>query len=185
MDFHLGPSLEPRQEIGPQLVIANKILLYGSAELETLLDEELSENPALEVEEVARCPRCGAVLSGKEQRFCARCNRLMGDLQPLPWEAPPAPEGDPSSDEEWSDPILRIVAPTSLSDYLMWQLRPMLEPGEEPLATFLVESLDERGFLACSLEEASIALGVGVDALERVLSKIQDLDPPGVGARGA
>ncbi len=122
---------------------------------------------------------------GKERRFCARCNRLIGDLQPLPWEAPPAPDSDPSADEEWSDPILRIVAPTSLSDYLMWQLRPMLEPGEEPWATFLVESLDERGFLACSLEEASAALGVGVDALERVLAKIHDLDPPGVGARGA
>lgn len=185
MDFYLGPSLEPRQEIGPQLVIANKILLYSSAELETLLDEELSENPALEVEEVARCPRCGAALSGREQRFCARCNRLIGDLQPLPWEAPSISDGDPSSDDEWSDPILRIVAPTSLSDYLMWQLRPVLEPGEEPLATFLVESLDERGFLSCSLEEASGVLGCGVEALERVLAKIHDLDPPGVGARGA
>lgn len=185
MDFYLGPSLEPRQEIGPQLVIANKILLYSSAELEQLLDEELSENPALEMEEVARCPRCGAALSGTEQRFCARCNRLMGDLQPLPWEGRPASDGDLSADDEWSDPIMRLVAPTSFSEYLMWQLRPMLAPGEEPLAAYLVDSLDERGFLTCSLEEAATALGVEVDALERVLGKIQELDPPGVGARGA
>ena len=53
MDFFLGPGLDIGPVIRPQLVIANKILLYNSAELEQLLDEELSENPALEVEEVA------------------------------------------------------------------------------------------------------------------------------------
>jgi len=185
VDFFLGPGLDIGPVIRPQLVIANKILLYNSTELEQLLDEELSENPALEVTEVARCPRCGAVLSGTERRFCARCNRLMGDFQPLPWERRTAAASSPSGDDEWTDPISRVAASMSLSDYLLWQLSPTLDSEDEPLARFLAASLDERGFLNCSEDEACAAVGVSRENVQQMIFRIQELDPPGIGARDA
>lgn len=183
MDFFLRPGLEIGPAIRPQLVIANRILLYNSAELEQLLDEELSENPALEATEVIRCPRCGAVLSGHERRFCARCNRLMGDLQPLPWERPSVATSSLGEEDEWGDPITRVAAPMPLSEYLLWQLRPTLAPEDEPLATYLVGNLDERGFLACSVDEACAAVGASREKVLEILSRIQESDPPGIGAR--
>ncbi|NLE76071.1 MAG: hypothetical protein GX605_04885, partial [Chloroflexi bacterium] len=185
MEYYLGPGLEIKGTIGPQLVIANNILLLNSAELEQSLEKELSENPALEMEDVARCPRCGAVLSSNEHRLCARCNHQTGDVQPLPWESRTIFTSSGEAEDEWTDPIMRLAAPTSLGDYLLQQLGLTLEPEEGPLARFLVDSLDQRGFLTCSDEDICQALGLPLEKVQAMVARLQELDPPGVGARDA
>jgi RNA polymerase sigma-54 factor len=51
------------------------------------------------------------------------------------------------------------------------------------LAEFIVGSLDDRGWLATSLEDIAQATGRPLDECERVLKVVQALEPVGVGAR--
>ena len=70
-------------------------------------------------------------------------------------------------------------------DYLWWQWAASLEPEDEELARFLIASLDDRGFLMCSEEEVSVATGAPEERVAILRSRLQALDPPGVGARDA
>lgn len=51
------------------------------------------------------------------------------------------------------------------------------------LCRFLIDCLDERGYLDCSLEELSREFDIPLFSLEQALFAVQMLDPPGVGAR--
>ena len=64
------------------------------------------------------------------------------------------------------------------------QLRPLLDPMDVPIATYLAESLDERGLLMVSVEEAATELGTSAERVESVLFDLQQVDPVGVGSRG-
>src|ERR1700688_1107725 len=64
-----------------------------------------------------------------------------------------------------------------------------LDESRYKLADFIIDSLDESGFLTCDMEsiaeEISFKQNIWVQAgeLEPVLKIIQDLDPPGCGSR--
>lgn len=76
--------------------------------------------------------------------------------------------------------------PTSLQNHLEEQLVILdLNEPELRMARFIINNLDERGFLAVSLHEIAREAGHAVSPLEvgRVLKIVQTLDPPGVAAR--
>ena len=72
----------------------------------------------------------------------------------------------------------------SLNEHLTNELH-LLSVSEEDLAIgeVLIGSLDDRGYLATSLDELAQLTGVAVAEIERVLALVQTLDPPGIGAR--
>ena len=55
-------------------------------------------------------------------------------------------------------------------------------PEERVWAEWIIENIDDNGYLASPLEEISKICGP-VEVLEHVLKKVQKLDPAGVGAR--
>jgi len=81
----------------------------------------------------------------------------------------------------------------SLAHHLEWQL--LLTPFSETdqaIATAIIDSIDHNGYLATSLEDICDSLNensdaeedkVELDEVESVLKRIQNFDPPGVGAR--
>ncbi len=95
----------------------------------------------------------------------------------------------PSDDDDL--PPLQIHEPTTtLRDHLMAQLR-VTQAGlrDRALITFLIESLDEDGYLTASLDEVIAdlpeELEVDLDELNAALALLQSFDPAGVGARSA
>jgi RNA polymerase sigma-54 factor len=92
-----------------------------------------------------------------------------------------ANDGDDSM--EWQQSRHR-----NLRDHLLEQV-PLLREGEaiNALLRVLIESLDDDGFLAITLEETAALAGVSPEALEddwqHALSLLQSLEPSGVGAR--
>lgn len=78
----------------------------------------------------------------------------------------------------------------SLVEYLMWQMRltPFSEL-EQNIATEIIDSIDEYGYITSSLDDIyqSLVKSVGpeleLDEVEAVLTRIQHFDPPGVCAR--
>jgi len=64
--------LLPQQQlkVTPKQIAANYILQLSSLELQDVINQELEENTALDLEEVQVCPLCGNPLTG---RVCLNC----------------------------------------------------------------------------------------------------------------
>jgi RNA polymerase sigma-54 factor len=182
----MEPSLvlEQRLAVTPQLVMANALLQLSATELERAVSQELAENPLLELIEVACCPRCGQAMPGGYCSACGRQGVHETTLMSADWEYD-APSWERDDAEEGDDGIAQLASVTTLAEHLLRQARLILSPETLPIAAFLVENLDERGFLRCDLDEAATLCGVERARVESVLSTIQGLDPVGVAARDA
>ncbi len=72
----------------------------------------------------------------------------------------------------------------TLQEHLMSQLKAMdISSDDERIAAFIINNLDENGYLTVSKHEIAAILQVDRDRVSRMLRLVQTLDPPGVGAR--
>lgn len=77
-----------------------------------------------------------------------------------------------------------VVAAQSLQEMLLEQVRDSdLSPEQLALAEMIVGNIDERGWLASSIEELAASTGVPLEKFAAALTIVQSFQPPGVGAR--
>ncbi|MDH4007304.1 MAG: RNA polymerase factor sigma-54, partial [Desulfuromonadales bacterium] len=70
------------------------------------------------------------------------------------------------------------------TDHLMWQLGlSRLENREREVAAEIIGNVDDDGYLQVSIEELSAQIGCEPEQAEKVLTAVQDFDPPGVASR--
>jgi RNA polymerase sigma-54 factor len=87
--------------------------------------------------------------------------------------------GDEDSDLE--DYVANQV---SLRDHLSAQLPlTITDPVERLIGQYLVDLVDEAGYIPPDLEPLSQRLGAPIELIESVLAKLQTFDPPGIFAR--
>jgi RNA polymerase sigma-54 factor len=199
----LGPSLSIRQTqalvLTPQLQQAIKLLQLSTLELEAYIAEELAKNPLLE-------SRGGdddgepAVAAGGEEGEGDEApddpgadNLILGqaeDDRPLDvdWTSEALETdsfadvvGSAPSDEGFDFDRVQYAA-SSLAEHLIDQLHGY-SGDEGDLARVLAEMLDETGYLTVPPPDIAEATGAPVELVERALAIVQNLDPPGVGAR--
>jgi RNA polymerase sigma-54 factor len=97
------------------------------------------------------------------------------------WQDNPA-----ESDDDDRRPAVEntLTRKTSLEDHLMWQLRMSpLSEEEKRIGASVIYNLNDDGYLETPLEDLAAQLECDVGAVEKVLRRIQRLDPPGVAAR--
>lgn len=156
-----------RQEMAvrmiPEQIVASMILRMTAEELREHLQEELESNPALEVRETSAEESAPAIMP-----------------EPVWLEAYPPYGARPADDEEY---IVDVPAEETLRDYLWAQFRAVSDPGDHAIGRYLIESIDDNGYLSVPLLEVAEDLGESLERIEAVLHQIQELDPPGVGAR--
>ena len=71
-----------------------------------------------------------------------------------------------------------------LTDHLTWQLSASPVPERQrELAEAIIGNLDENGYLNGTVEEIAASESAQVGEVEEALRLVQELDPPGVGAR--
>ncbi len=180
--FDLGQEM--RAWVSPSLIEANYILSLSRLELQDVIAAEMEANPALEMDERQTCPLCGSVLDGT---FCTTClvsQRTTPD--PESYEDFPEQLVNASStrdDSDDFDPMTLVASDMSLPEQILADARTILEPGEYPIAEYLVDALDDRGFLTVDLNEVADLTGLPLETLTGVLEVIQDVAPVGVGAR--
>lgn len=74
---------------------------------------------------------------------------------------------------------------TSLHSHLKQQLQLALtDPARRLIGDYLIDMVDEAGYLQGDLAEAAAQLGAPLSWIEETLSVLQTFDPPGVCARG-
>ena len=77
-----------------------------------------------------------------------------------------------------------ITRPESLFDYVQWQVHFLeLNEKQKKIAEQIVGNINHDGYLNASIEEIAIAAGTSQNEVLEVLQKIQQFDPPGIGAR--
>src|SRR6476661_5501532 len=169
----------------PQLVAANHVLALSSAELQSLIYQEMDENPALDMEENAVCPRCGFPLRGPTCETCQR-NATLEQSSTLGAND----YGDDTNwrqqtrgDEDEFDPTTRVAAQMSLAEHLTLSLQAQFPAEDAPLIEYLVGNLDEDGRLRCSSDEAVDRFDATPEHVEEIIRALQAMDPIGVGAR--
>jgi RNA polymerase sigma-54 factor len=183
VDLRLLP--QQQLKVTPKQIAANYILQLSSMELQDVINAELQDNPALDLEESQVCPLCGEPLQG---RICLNCFGLAS--------RPPRgdePEGEPlegtsltqrDEDDEDYDPIVRAEAEQTLAEYLSWNVRVMLPARLHPTAEYLIGNINDNGRLeGVTLEDAARLTKVSLEDAERVLQTIMSIEPWGIGAR--
>lgn len=77
-----------------------------------------------------------------------------------------------------------LVAEKSLRDHLLDQLGiTMAEPRIRAIAAYLIEYIDEAGYLKVEDETIAELLGASIDDVQRAVAILQKLDPSGIAAR--
>lgn len=170
------------QRIDPKLILANNILQLSQLELQQAIEQELAENPALEIPEDDPCDNCDL-----PRTLCIDCvfakNTVSSDdvdLASYDLEIPTDLSGDLDNE---NDVISNIVADVTLHDHLRLSLRAVLPEEQFEIGEYLISNINENGYLECTVAEAAEALGASEQEVEAVLAVIQTLEPSGVGAR--
>jgi RNA polymerase sigma-54 factor len=170
-----------RPRVSARLVAASAMLELSGTALQEAITRELEENPALEADEIPSCEVCGTPLQGS---ICPTCLRLQRAELPTEWAEGRDVEGTPAGAEgDDFDPFAAAPGRETLVERLLADLGAVLPREDKPIAEHLVGNLDERGYLAGSVEEIADALAVDVARVEAVLAALQTLEPVGVGAR--
>jgi RNA polymerase sigma-54 factor len=184
----------------PQLQQSIRLLQLSSLELTQEIEQALIDNPLLECDDLPvgsamRIAADGAIVG----EFAAAAAPVAGAAEPeaggddadasaglsgLDWGSVRGERDDDEGPGAWA-----TTAP-SLCDHLKGQLAATTaSPRDRALVEMLIESLDEQGYLAGSLDELLAICppeaGVELDDLVTALRLLQSFDPPGVGARSA
>ncbi len=191
----LGPSIQLRQSqqlvMTPQLTQAIKLLTLSNLELESVIAEEIAKNPLLEV---GSSEDSDSAPDPEEASAPLLADELIPgaseDDRPLDYDfTEQALETDsfadvavaPASDEGFDFDRLEAVE-TSLAEHLLAQLHGASGPAAL-LAEIIVQQLDPNGYLTTALADIARDSGASLAEAEHALKLVQDLDPPGVGAR--
>ena len=198
-------KLSQHLTLTPQLQQSIKLLQISTIEMQQEIERYLLENPMLEREDSPNESFAGAQqfdspttpISTQET---VRDPDTRDDVQ----SEPPLPPGEVDDDrwtsdagtysgagrdgEEDSDPQDSHAATISLREHLVSQLgMTQMSDRDRSLVRFLVEALNDDGYLLASLAELWETLPaeyeVELEELEIALKHIQNFDPLGVGAR--
>lgn len=187
MRMGYGLNVEQTQKLimTPELRQAITVLQLSSLDLSMYIEQQLEENPLLELREDE---------NGREEvpaeEKPAEAEEEKGDYD-LDWEEYFHDSSDlgmvrpekPQEQQEFSYENFLSQAPT-LSEHLLSQLHlSPCGPRERLIGEYLIGNIDENGYLQASVQEAAAQLKIGVSEVTVVLNLIQGFDPPGVGAR--
>ncbi|MGB3210624.1 MAG: RNA polymerase factor sigma-54 [Desulforhopalus sp.] len=181
-----------------QLRQAIKLLQLNRLELSDALQAEIEQNPALEEDysrpETAENPMSLSSTVEENGRGIesdvTENIKVDGTLGETNWEdysnnfdsnfsfAHETPPADAPSQFEF------ISEKPGLTAYLQWQLAHCeLDEKEWEIARFFVGNLNRYGFLEVDLNKVIEETGCEQDDAEYILEVLQELDPPGIGAR--
>lgn len=180
MELGQRPELRQKVTLSPQVYQGLSILAMPVAELQQLIETEILENPVLEVEEPEESSDGDeeSLDSGEEDRSWDEWLDMYDELDSMETGAPRDPDAEAANTEEFVGGVV------SFDDYLLDQLAMLdLTPEVARAARAIVGSLDDDGFFIGDCREIAKIAGVSGAVAEEGLRVVQQLDPPGVGAR--
>ena len=188
LDYNLKLEQTQKLIITPELKLAITLLQYSALELQDHIQEELLNNPVLEVQEAKEAEK----EDEKEPEPVDIEEPTVDD--DFPWEEyfrdmdldTAAYSTGKTREIPDYQPSVENCARTSgtMLEDLLGQLRLLpLTARQYSLAAYLAGNLDHNGYLQGELEELAAAIGAKVNTLQAALRIVQKLEPSGVGCR--
>lgn len=181
MQMSYGLSLTQTQKLvmTPELRQAITILQLSAQELDEYIEQELLENPLLDLNE--DISKNDDVIEKSEQK----------DSDTIDWEDYFQDCADldflrfPREKKEEEPGLENFVSSTpTLQEHLMMQLHLCsISRTEFKIGEFLIGNIDKKGYLTISSAEAAKILKVSEQEVEDVVKIIQTFEPAGIGAR--
>jgi RNA polymerase sigma-54 factor len=193
LEQKLSLKLAQKLVMTPSLQQAIKLLQMTRMELETLLTQELVENPVLEENEIVddetpqreeemapEAPTNGEGLDHTESMENIDLDAYFGDY----WEGP----GQSSMMEEREEPPIEnsLSREADLYDHLLWQLHMAdVTPRQREIVELIIGNLNPDGFLVATPEEIR-EMGEAeereytMEEIEEALCIVRSFDPPGI-----
>ncbi|MDU5040648.1 MAG: RNA polymerase factor sigma-54 [Clostridium perfringens] len=173
MDFNLNLTQEQKLIMTQQMQLSIKLLQMSTYDLREYIEKEFSENPVLEAqyEDTKEVSKEQDRLEYKE---------LVKYLESDNYGSQSYGEYD----EEGISPFTFISKPESLTDYLEGQILELpIDEYMRSVCSYMVECLDQKGYLDIKKEELMNELDCSEETFNRALIVIQNLEPVGIGAR--
>jgi RNA polymerase sigma-54 factor len=154
----------------PELKQAITVLTLPALELTNYIQQQLEENPVLELPEGLVEPDLPPSEDGNID-----LKELFADSSDLGLGAGVFRE------EKFFEPV--VIQYSSLQDYLKFQLHIIkLTPKESRIGEFIIDSINSEGYLTVSVEEIAEVIGESKSQINEILAIIKTFDPAGVGA---
>ena len=204
----LGMRMGQALTMTPALQQAIRLLQLSTLDLKQEIQQALDSNVMLELDDDPS-PESEAgqeAAAEAESANEAEAYELSGEIaavevrgdEPIPDEMPvdadwseiydTAPSRENSGDEDLADfRRANLHENETLQEHLRWQARLLpLKEWEAEVVDYLIDAINEDGYLegwdeACTHFRET--MGLAPAQLERVLHRVQDLDPPGIAAR--
>lgn len=171
MDFSLNLTQEQKLIMTQEMQLSVKLLQMSGFELQEYVERELQENPVLD----AKAPS-----SNKEEKEKIDYKELIKYFEFDNYSH----HSYQKDDEEELSPFNFISEKKSLKEYLKEQVRDLDEKDYiKSICLYLIESIDEKGYLSVSDGEISEELKISQELTEYCINVIQNLEPDGIGAR--
>jgi RNA polymerase sigma-54 factor len=198
LEQKLQPKLSQRLIITPQLQQAIRLLQLSKLDLQEEISQELVENPALEeggtrVDMTSGDDSSNGQDNEREVTAGEQATRQDDDFdyssffRDLEDSYRPTRGMIEHRSVDDSPTIEQFVSSVRhLSDHLLWQLEmSVLDSGRHAIGEAIIGNIDERGYLAASVEEIAAMAPEGaepwsVEEVEEVRKAIQRFDPVGV-----
>lgn len=187
-------SQKQLQRLSPQQIQLMKLLQVPTAQLEQRVKEELEANPALEEGSIEPDSFEQELDSPREEKDEQAATDELEDIDLSDYydddDIPDYKTRSNNYSADDDDKEYPVSVQSSFHEHLVDQVGLLnLDDEEEKIALQIVGSIDDDGYLRREVEAITddLAFGQNIivtpDVIERILKKIQDFDPPGVGAQ--
>ncbi|MGI6736511.1 MAG: RNA polymerase factor sigma-54 [Anaerovoracaceae bacterium] len=164
----------------PELIQAIQILQFNTQELETYVSEQLLTNPVLEQDPAHESNDTEAISPEDSTREEA----LNDYLQERDYDDISYRQRDFTRSEQQNTYEQYVTTDETLPEHLLFQLQYTCHDASlRRLGRYIIESLDQSGYMTATLEEIAAENNVSTARAEEALQLIQSFDPVGVGAR--
>jgi len=172
MELKMVPKLG--LHLTPQLIVMMRLLGLQAFELRQEVAKTLEENPLLEED---------SSTADTDELPLDDDVKLLEYLSGGP-SGPPRDAPEPEADEERRRPEIAESVDQDLRDHLLEQLHEeIVDPNLLPIGEWIIENLDERGFLDKDCLVIALQLGAEDDEVTAMLDRIHHFDPIGTAAR--
>ncbi len=157
--------------VDPKIVLSSRILQLSQQELDQAIETELSDNPALE-----RLHEDQEAISDETILRAVAPHELRHSSDDYEYQR------SSSNDDEYTNWIDLASSTTSLWEHLRAQLIPSVPRHLECLAEYVIECINEKGYLTTPVEEIALSTGCDLDEVVIVVEHLKMCEPSGVGA---
>lgn len=180
LSYSLNLQQTQKLVMTPELKQAIEILQYNSVELNNFIQQELMSNPILERQHLKVDSESPLNKEEKNQKDVIDMKKLFSEYDRSKYS------NRVRSYEEKEDYSYEnyVSMETTLNEHLLFQLQfTMLKGKSKIIGKYIVENIDDNGYLQVSNDEMCKKFNVEDREVEDIIQIVQTFDPIGVGAR--